>query len=91
MTCASVGARTELFFTEYLFLAVKSRICSHEQRDRPIRRWLRKITIAPQVGVGGTFVSRRVLRTFVYYANWSDGLPGFVGGTPFRNRKNGLT
>ena len=25
------------------------------------------------------------------YGNWTDGLRGFVGGTPFRHRTNGLT
>ena len=53
--------------------------------------WLRKITIAPQIGAGRKFFSRPVLRAFLTYANWSDGLRGFVGGTPYQNRTNGLT
>jgi LamB porin len=32
--------------------------------------------------------SRPVLRLFATYANWSDGLRGFVGGVPFQDRRN---
>jgi maltoporin len=53
--------------------------------------WLRKFTIAPQIGAGRQFFSRPVLRAFLTYVNWSDGLRGFVGGIPFQNRTNGLT
>lgn len=53
--------------------------------------WLRKFTIAPQIGAGREFFSRPVLRLFVTYANWSTGLRGFVGGVPYANRTSGLT
>jgi maltoporin len=53
--------------------------------------WLRKVTIAPQIGAGRQFFSRPVLRGFLTYANWSDGLRGFVGGTPFKTDKDGVT
>ena len=32
-----------------------------------------------------------VLRAFLTYASWSDGLRGMVGGTPYQNKTNGLT
>src|SRR5262249_7842863 len=50
--------------------------------------WLRKFTIAPQIGAGRKFFSRPVLRAFLTYADWSDGLRGFVGGIPLQNRTN---
>jgi len=53
--------------------------------------WLRKATIAPQIGAGTKFFSRPVLRVFLTYANWSDGLRGLVGGTPYLRRTSGLT
>jgi maltoporin len=53
--------------------------------------WLRKVTIAPQIGAGRKFFSRPVLRTFLTYANWSDGFRGLVGGTPYLKRTSGLT
>jgi maltoporin len=43
------------------------------------------------VGAGRKFFSRPVLRLFATYANWSNGLRGFVGGVPFQDRKNGFT
>ena len=53
--------------------------------------WLRKFTIAPQIGAGRRFFSRPVLRLFVTYASWSNGLRGYVGGIPFRDQTSGLT
>ena len=41
--------------------------------------------------LGRGFFSRPALRAFVTYANWSDGLRGFVGGTPYANKTSGLT
>lgn len=37
------------------------------------------------------FFSRPVLRAFLPYANWSDGLRGSVGGVPYSKRTAGLT
>ncbi len=88
---ASFGARPEVFFTEHLSLAVEAGFDHTHSGTGQYDGWLRKVTIAPQIGVGRKFFSRPVLRTFVTYANWSDGLRGFVGGTPFHNRKDGLT
>jgi maltoporin len=53
--------------------------------------WLEKFTLAPQFGAGRKFFSRPVLRTFVTYANWSDGLRGFVGGVPYSDKTQGFT
>jgi maltoporin len=88
----SLGARPEFFFTKYLSLAVEAGADHTHSRIAPLYDgWLRKFTIAPQVGAGRKFFSRPVLRAFVTYANWSGGLKGFVGGTPFQNRTSGLT
>jgi len=88
---ASVGARPEVFFTKYLSLAFEGGFDHTHSSSRQYDGWLRKFTIAPQIGAGRQFFSRPVLRAFLTYANWSDGLRGFVGGTPFQNRSNGLT
>jgi maltoporin len=53
--------------------------------------WLRKFTIAPQIGAGRNFFSRPVLRVFVTYASWSNGLRGFVGGIPFQGKTSGFS
>lgn len=86
----SFGARPEIFFTKYLSLAFEAGF-DHTYSRGQYDGWLRKFTIAPQIGVGRKFFSRPVLRVFLSYANWSDGLRGFVGGVPYLDRSNGLT
>jgi maltoporin len=88
---ASFGARPVIFFTKYLSLAFESGFDHTESASGQYDGWLRKFTIATQIGAGRKFFSRPVLRAFVTYASWSDGLRGFVGGVPYLNRTNGLT
>ena len=87
----SFGARPEVFFTKHVSLAFEG---GFDHTHNPIADydgWLRKLTIAPQIGAGRKFFSRPVLRAFLTYASWSDGLRGFVGGVPFANKTNGFT
>jgi maltoporin len=87
---ASFGVRPEVFFTKYLSLTGD---CGFDHTHLPgsYDGWLRKCTIAPQIGAGRKFFSRPVLRAYLTYADWSNGFRGFVGGVPFQNRTNGLT
>jgi maltoporin len=88
----SFGARPEVFFNKYLSLAFEGGFDHTHSTVAPLYDgWLRKLTIAPQIGAGRKFYSRPVLRAFLTYGNWSDGLRGFVGGIPFENRTDGLT
>lgn len=87
----SFGARPEIFFTEHLSLAFEGGFDHTHSQSGQYDGWLRKFTIAPQIGAGRKFFSRPVLRAFLTYANWSDGLRGFVGGVPYLNRTTGLT
>jgi len=86
----SFGARPEVFFTKHISLAFEAGF-DHTHSPGQYDGWLRKYTIAPQIGAGRKFFSRPVLRAFLTYANWSDGFRGFVGGTPYQNRTSGLT
>jgi maltoporin len=43
------------------------------------------------LALGSEFFSRPVLRAFVTYAAWSDGLEGAVGGLDYANRNSGWT
>jgi maltoporin len=94
---ASFGARPVVFFTQYLSLAFEAGFDHTEghvitQNGTPyVDGWLRKFTIAPQIGAGRKFFSRPVLRAFLTYANWSNGFRGFVGGVPYQDRTSGLT
>jgi maltoporin len=93
----SFGARPEYFFTKNISLAFEAGF-DHTagyvatQNGTPyVDGWLRKFTIAPQIGAGQKYFSRPVLRAFLTYANWSNGFRGFVGGVPFQDRTDGLT
>jgi maltoporin len=87
----SFGARPEVFFTKYFSLAFEGGFDHTHSSTGQFDGWLRKFTIAPQIGAGRKFFSRPVLRAFLTYADWSDGLRGFVGGIPFQDRTSGLT
>ena len=94
---ASFGVRPEVFFTKYLSLAFEGGFDHAEgfvrtqDGNTQFDGWLRKFTIAPQIGAGRKFFSRPVLRAFLTYANWSNGFRGLVGGVPFEDRTSGLT
>lgn len=94
---ASFGVRPEVFFTKYLSLAFEAGFdhtegfVATQNRDTQFDGWLRKFTIAPQIGAGRKFFSRPVLRVFLTYANWSNGFRGLVGGVPFEDKTTGLT
>jgi maltoporin len=87
----SFGARPVFYFTNYLSLAFEAGVDHTRSGSGLYDGWLRKFTIAPQLGAGRKFFSRPVLRTFLTFANWSDGFRGLVGGTAYLNRTNGLT
>jgi len=88
----SFGVRPEVFFTKYLSLAFEGGFDHTHSQEAPLYEgWLRKFTMAPQIGAGRKFFSRPVLRAYLTYGNWSDGLRGFVGGIPFETRIDGLT
>jgi len=87
----SFGARPQVFFTDHLSLAFESGFDHTKSGNDRYEGWLSKFTIAPQIGAGRKFFSRPVLRVFLTYATWSNGLRGFVGGVPFHDRTNGLT
>jgi len=94
---ASFGLRPEVFFTKYLSLAFEGGfdhtqgLVTTQNGTTQFDGWLRKFTIAPQIGAGRKFFSRPVLRVFLTYANWSNGFRGLVGGVPFEDRTSGLT
>ena len=94
---ASIGVRPEVFFTKYISLAFESGFdhtegfVTTQAGNRQFDGWLRKFTIAPQIGTGPKFFSRPVLRMFLTYANWSNGFRGLVGGVPFQDRTSGVT
>jgi len=87
----SCGARPQVFLSELFSVAFEAGLDYTHSSDGQYAGWLRKFTLAPQLGAGRKFFSRPVLRLFATYANWSDRLRGLVGGAPFKNDTNGLT
>src|SRR5262249_21754598 len=63
----SFGARPEVFFTQYLSLAFEGGFDHTHSQSAQYDGWLRKITIAPQIGAGRKFFSRPTLRAFLTY------------------------
>jgi len=87
----SFGARPQYFFTDHLSVAFEAGLDRTQSGSGQYDGWLRKFTIAPQIGAGRNFFSRPVLRLFLTYASWSDGLRGYVGGIPFHDKTSGFT
>ncbi|HZD31283.1 MAG TPA: carbohydrate porin [Candidatus Angelobacter sp.] len=88
-TWLSLGARPVWFFTDHVSLAFEAGFDHTTSGVDAYDGWLRKFTIAPQIGAGRKFFSRPVLRAFVTYANWSQGLEGYVGGPAFKDKTSG--
>jgi maltoporin len=79
----SSGLRPVWHFNKYLSLAVEGGV-----------DWVKDTasdTIAPQVSLGGRFMSRPVIRAFATYAHWSDDFIGQVGGNDYLNQNDGWT
>ena len=87
----SFGARPQYFFTDHLSVAFEAGLDRTSSGNGQYEGWVRKFTIAPQIGAGRKFFSRPVLRVFATYASWSNGLRGFVGGIPFQNKTSGFS
>src|SRR5271165_665073 len=93
----SFGARPIFFFTKHISVAFEGGFDHTGGLNPtpngyvPLYGWLRKFTIAPQIGPDRKFFGRPVLRAFLTYANWSDAFRGYVGGVPYLNKTNGLT
>ena len=87
----SFGARPQYFFTKHLSLAFETGFDHTKSGTNQYDGWLRKFTIAPTIGAGPKFFSRPVLRLFVTYASWSEGLKGLVGGVPYHDKTDGLS
>ena len=87
----SLGARPVWFIGEHA--SVAGEVGADWTRDGQgrFRGWLRKFTLAPQLGAGHEFFSRPVLRAYLTYANWSPGFDGQVGGPVYADRRWGLS
>jgi maltoporin len=90
-TWVSFGARPQINFSDHLSFAIEAGFDHTKSDQNHYDGWLRKVTLAQQIGAGRGFFSRPVLRLFVTFASWSDGFRGLIGGVPYLNATNGIT
>jgi maltoporin len=90
-TWVSLGARPVLKFSDHLSLAIEGGFDYTKSDQGRYEGWLRKVTVAQQIGAGRDFFDRPVLRLFVTFAGWSDDFRGLVGGLPYLNATSGIT
>jgi maltoporin len=86
----SFGARPVAFVNEHLSFALEAGADWVRDGLGLAEGWLRKMTVAPQLGGGHEFFSRPVLRIYFTYADWSPGLQGKVGGEAYQSRTRGI-
>jgi maltoporin len=88
---ASAGLRPIWHFNQYLSLAGEAGVDWVKDEGASTSDSLYKLTLAPQVSLGGRFMSRPVIRAFVTYAQWGDDFVGQVGGNDYIGENSGLT
>ena len=85
----ALGARPIYHFNDRFSIALEGGVDFAKSDPLGTDGHLWKITLAPQLSLGGKFFSRPVLRAFVTYAKWSDDFRGFVGGPAYEDATNG--
>src|ERR1044072_5834342 len=75
-TWVSFGARPVWNFHDHASLAFETGFDYTKSDKGGYEGWLRKFTVAQQLGAGRDFFSRPVVRIFVTFAGWSDGFRG---------------
>jgi maltoporin len=88
---ASAGVRPIWHFNQNVSLAGEAGIDWVKDDGANTSDYLYKLTLAPQVSLGGRFMSRPVIRAFVTYAWWGDDFVGQVGGNDYAGENSGLT
>ncbi|MEI8341665.1 MAG: carbohydrate porin [Verrucomicrobiota bacterium] len=87
----SLGTRPVIHITDIFSIALETGVDYVNSGPQNADGYLWKITLCPQLSKGRLFFSRPVLRTFVTYAKWANGLKGKVGGTPYLGDTEGLS
>jgi maltoporin len=91
VTWVSAGVRPIWHFNKYVSLAGEAGWDWVKDEKAGTEGSVFKFTFAPQVSLGGRFMSRPAIRAFVTYSTWSDDFVGQVGGLDYRTNHEGLT
>jgi maltoporin len=86
---ASAGVRPNWHFNDTFSIALEPGVDWVSGTASGHEGMLGKITLAPQVSLGDEFFSRPVLRAFLTYAMWANGLRGGVGGPDYASDDEG--
>jgi maltoporin len=87
----SAGVRPIWHFNNRVSLAAEAGVDWVEDDAAGTSDTLYKLTLAPQVSLGGRFMSRPVIRGFFTYAAWGDDFVGQVGGMDYLGKDEGFT
>jgi maltoporin len=87
----SAGVRPQAHFNNYVSLAFEPFIDWTDDKSTNLSDYLFKFTVAPQISLGRSFMSRPSIRAFLTYAHWGSGFVGKVGGPDYVNSNEGLT
>jgi maltoporin len=87
----SAGVRPQVHFNNYVSLAFEPFYDWVDNKDTNVSDYLLKFTMAPQISLGRSFMSRPAIRGFVTYAQWGNGFKGQIGGPDFANSTSGWT
>jgi maltoporin len=87
----SVGVRPIWHFNKYISLALEGGVDWVKDDTAGTSDYLYKLTLAPQVSLGGRFMSRPVIRGFFTYAHWGGDFVGSVGGFDYVGQNDGFT
>lgn len=87
----SAGIRPIWHFNKYVSLAGEVGSDWVKDEKAGTNGNLFKITVAPQVSLGGRFMSRPAIRAFFTYATWTDDFVGQIGGLDYRADNQGFT
>jgi maltoporin len=87
----SAGVRPIVHLNKYVSLAFEGGVDWVDDDAAGTSDSLYKLTFAPQISLGGRFMSRPVTRFFVTYASWGDDFIGRVGGNDYLLESDGLT
>jgi maltoporin len=87
----SAGVRPQAHFNNYVSLAFEPFVDWTDDKSTNVSDYLYKLTIAPQISLGRSFMSRPAIRAFLTYAHWGSGFAGKVGGPDYATSNDGLT
>jgi len=90
-TWISAGVRPIYHFDDRISLAFEAGWDHVDSELFDTSDHLYKITIAPQISLGGRFNSRPVIRAYATYAGWGDDFVGQVGGNDYLGKNNGAS